>query len=136
MGIFKKLFSKIKNSDSEIDFAASELKREKESDFQKENLNSQESFSSKNNINNSDNVSKETINEILGPVIETLGDITSDKHVHNIKLTEDDIKKIYTKYTKTVITKDGKQIYESVSDVDSETDEFVNELFEKKFNKK
>ena len=136
MSIFKKFFSKIKNSDSEMNFAASELKREKESDFQKENLNSQESFSSKNNINNSDNVSKETINEILGPVIEVLGDITSDKHVHNIKLTEDDIKKIYTKYTKTVITKDGKQIYESVSDVDSETDEFVNELFDKIFNKK
>ena len=35
MGIFKKFFSKIKISDSETDFAASELKREKEADFQK-----------------------------------------------------------------------------------------------------
>ncbi|WP_435310067.1 hypothetical protein [Sebaldella termitidis] len=131
MGIFKKFFSKIKISDSETDFAASELKREKEADFQKENSNSQEFFS-----NDSDNISRETINELLGPVIDVLGDITSDKYVHNVKLTEDDIKKIYAKYTKTVITKDGKQIYESVSDVDSETTEFVNELFDKIFNKK
>ena len=131
MGIFKKFFSKIKISDSETDFAASELKREKEADFQKENSNSQEFFS-----NDSDNISRETINELLGPVIDVLGDITSDKYVHNVKLTEDDIKKIYAKYTKTVITKDGKQIYESVSDVDIETTEFVNELFDKIFNKK
>ena len=131
MGIFKKLFSKIKISDSETDFAASELKREKEADFQKENSNSQEFFS-----NDSDNISRETINELLGPVIDVLGDITSDKYVHNVKLTEDDIKKIYAKYTKTVITKDGKQVYESVSDVDSEATEFVNELFDKIFNKK
>lgn len=137
MGIFKKFFSKIKISDSETDFAASELKREKEADFQKENSNSQEFFSCKDSTkNDSDNISRETINELLGPVIDVLGDITSDKYVHNVKLTEDDIKKIYAKYTKTVITKDGKQIYESVSDVDSETTEFVNELFDKIFNKK
>ena len=137
MGIFKKLFSKIKISDSETDFAASELKREKEADFQKENSNSQEFFSSKDSTkNDSDNISRETINEFLGPVIDVLGDITSDKYVHNVKLTEDDIKKIYAKYTKTVITKDGKQVYESVSDVDSEAAEFVNELFDKIFNKK
>ena len=137
MGIFKKLFSKIKISDSETDFAASELKREKEADFQKENSNSREFFSSKDNTkNDSDNISRETINEFLGPLIDVLGDITSDKYVHNVKLTEDDIKKIYAKYTKTVITKDGKQVYESVSDVDSEAAEFVNELFDKIFNKK
>lgn len=137
MGIFKKFFSKIKISDSETDFAASELKREKEADFQKENSNSREFFSSKDNTkNDSDNISRETINEFLGPVIDVLGDITSDKYVHNVKLTEDDIKKIYAKYTKTVITKDGKQVYESVSDVDSEAAEFVNELFDKIFNKK
>ena len=93
-------------------------------------------FSSKDSTkNDSDNISRETINEFLGPVIDVLGDITSDKYVHNVKLTEDDIKKIYAKYTKTVITKDGKQVYESVSDVDSEATEFVNELFDKIFNK-
>ena len=137
MSIFKKFFSKIKNSDSEMNFAASELKREKESDFQKENSNSHEFFSSNNSTkNNNDNINAENINELLEPVIEALGGITSDEYVHNVKFTEDDIKKIHTKYTKTVITKDGKQIYESVSDVDSETDEFVNELFDKIFNKK
>ena len=137
MGIFKKLFSKIKISDSETDFVASELKREKEADFQKENSNSREFFSSKDSTkNDSDNISRETINEFLGPVIDVLGDITSDKYVHNVKLTEDDIKKIYAQYTKTVIAKDGKQDYESVSDVDSEAAEFVNELFDKIFNKK
>ena len=113
------------------------LKREKESDFQKENSNSHEFFSSNNSTkNNNDNINAENINELLEPVIEALGGITSDEYVHNVKFTEDDIKKIHTKYTKTVITKDWKQIYESSSNDNSETAELVNELFDKIFNKK
>ena len=133
MSLFKKLFSKMKNSDSEMDFAASELKKEKESESQRDNINSREFFSGEDSTkDNSNNINSEEINELLEPVMEILGDLNID----NVKLTEDNIKKIQTKYTRTVITKDGKQVYESVSDVDSEATEFVNELFDNIFNKK
>ena len=133
MSLFKKLFSKMKNSDSEIDFAASELKKEKESEFQRDDTNSRKFFSREDSTkDNSNNTNSEEINELLEPVMEILGDLNID----NVKLTEDNIKKIQTKYTKTVITKDGKQIYESSSDDNEELPEFVNELFDNIFNKK
>ena len=133
MSLFKKLFSKMKNSDSEMDFAASELKKEKESEFQRDNTNSREFFSGEDSTkDNSNNINSEEINELLEPVMEILGDLNID----NVKLTEDNIKKIQTKYTRTVITKDGKQIYESSSDDNEELPEFVNELFDNIFNKK
>ena len=133
MSLFKKLFSKMKNSDSEMDFAASELKKEKESEFQRDNTNSREFFSGEDSAkDNSNNINSEEINELLEPVMEILGDLNID----NVKLTEDNIKKIQTKYTKTVITKDGKQIYESSSGDNGELPEFVNELFDNIFNKK
>ncbi len=133
MSLFKKLFSKMKNSDSEMDFAASELKKEKESEFQRDNTNSREFFSGEDSTkDNSNNINSEEINELLEPVMEILGDLNID----NVKLTEDNIKKIQTKYTKTVITKDGKQIYESSSGDNGELPEFVNELFDNIFNKK
>ena len=128
MSLFKKLFSKMKNSDSEMDFAASELKKEKESEFQRDNTNSREFFSGEDSTkDNSNNINSEEINELLEPVMEILGDL---------KLTEDNIKKIQTTYTRTVITKDGKQIYESSSGDNGELPEFVNELFDNIFNKK
>ena len=133
MSLFKKLFSKMKNSDTEMDFAASELKKEKESEFQRDNTNSREFFSGEDSTkDNSNNINSEEINELLEPVMEILGDLNID----NVKLTEDNIKKIQTKYTKTVITKDGKQIYESSSGDNGELPEFVNELFDNIFNKK
>ena len=133
MSLFKKLFSKMKNSDSEMDFAASELKKEKESEFQRDNINSQEFFSGEDSTkDNSNNINSEEINELLEPVMEILGDLNID----NVKLTEDNIKKIQTTYTRTVITKDGKQIYESSSGDNGELPEFVNELFDNIFNKK
>ena len=133
MGIFKKLFSKIKISDSEMDFAASELKKEKESESQRDNINSREFFSGEDSTkDNSNNINSEEINELLEPVMEILGDLNID----NVKLTEDNIKKIQTKYTRTVITKDGKKIYESSSGDNGELPEFVNELFDNIFNKK
>ena len=133
MSLFKKLFSKMKNSDSEIDFAASELKKEKESEFQRDDTNSRKFFSREDSTkDNSNNINSEEINELLEPVMEILGDLNID----NVKLTEDNIKKIQTKYTRTVITKDGKQIYESSSDDNEELPEFVNELFDNIFNKK
>ena len=133
MSLFKKLFSKMKNSDSEIDFAASELKKEKESEFQRDDTNSRKFFSREDSTkDNSNNTNSEEINELLEPVMEILGDLNID----NVKLTEDNIKKIQTKYTRTVITKDGKQIYESSSDDNEELPEFVNELFDNIFNKK
>ena len=133
MSLFKKLFSKMKNSDSEMDFAASELKKEKESEFQRDNTNSREFFSGEDSTkDNSNNINSEEINELLEPVMEILGDLNID----NVKLTEDNIKKIQTKYTRTVITKDGKQIYESSSGDNGELPEFVNELFDNIFNKK
>ena len=133
MSLFKKLFSKMKNSDSEIDFAASELKKEKESEFQRDDTNSRKFFSREDSTkDNSNNTNSEEINELLEPVMEILGDLNID----NVKLTEDNIKKIQTKYTRTVITKDGKQIYESSSGDNGELPEFVNELFDNIFNKK
>ena len=133
MSLFKKLFSKMKNSDSEMDFAASELKKEKESESQRDNINSREFFSGEDSTkDNSNNINSEEINELLEPVMEILGDLNID----NVKLTEDNIKKIQTKYTRTVITKDGKQIYESSSGDNGELPEFVNELFDNIFNKK
>ena len=133
MSLFKKLFSKMKNSDSEIDFATSELKKEKESEFQRDNPNSREFFSREDSTkDNSNNINAEEINELLGPVMEILGDLNID----NVKLTEDNIKNIQTKYTKTVITKDGKQIYESSSGNNGELPKIVNELFDNIFNKK
>ena len=133
MSLFKKLFSKMKNSDSEMDFAASELKKEKESESQRDNINSREFFSGEDSTkDNSNNINSEEINELLEPVMEILGDLNID----NVKLTEDNIKKIQTKYTRTVITKDGKKIYESSSGDNGELPEFVNELFDNIFNKK
>mgnify|MGYP003620186407 FL=1 len=133
MSLFKKLFSKMKNSDSEMDFAASELKKEKESEFQRDDTNSREFFSREDSTkDNSNNINSEEINELLGPVMEILSDLNID----NVKLTEDNIKNIQTKYTKTVITKDGKQIYESSSGNNGELPEIVNELFDNIFNKK
>lgn len=137
MSLFKKIFSKKKNSDSEMDFAASELKKEKGSDFQKDNSNFREFFSGEDSTkDNSNNINTEDINKLLEPVMEALSDITSDECVHNVKFNKDDIKKIHAKYTKTVITKDGKQIYESSTDDNSKLPEFVNELFDNIFNKK
>ena len=81
------------------------------------------------------NINMENISELLKPVIESLGNINSDKNVYDIKFNDNDFKDVRTKYTSTYIIKDGKRVYESSSG-DSEVAEAVNELFDKVFNKK
>lgn len=136
MSIFEKLFSKMKNLDSEEDFVTSELKKEKNTNFKNNNSNSQNPFFKEENTeDDNNNINMENISELLKPVIESLGNINSDKNVYDIKFNDNDFKDVRTKYTSTYIIKDGKRVYESSSG-DSEVAEAVNELFDKVFNKK
>lgn len=135
MSLFKKFFSK--TEDSEMDFAASELQKEKNTGSQDENIKSK-NFSSKEKDKHNekeDDIKPETVKNLLKSVMESLDENPAAQKILKGKLDDDDgFRNVHVKTTNSFIIKDGKHIYES-STGDSKVTDAVNDLFDEIFNK-
>lgn len=136
MNLFKKFFSKKENSDEDVDFASSELRKEKNTDFHDKKNESQDSFSEKQQQHQKkdNDINSETVKNILKTVADSLEPGSREQIIINNKLNENNFKNIHMVKKSSVIIKNGKQVYKS-DKTDDKTAASLNELFNEIFDK-
>lgn len=136
MNLFKKFFSKKENSDEDVDFASSELRKEKNTDFHDKKNESQDSFSEKQQQHQKkdNDINSETVKNILKTVADSLEPGSREQIIINNKLDENNFKNIHMVKKSSVIIKNSKQVYKS-DKTDDKTAASLNELFNEIFDK-
>lgn len=97
MNLFKKFFSKKENSGEDVDFASSELRKEKNTDFHDKKNESQDSFSEKQQQHQKkdNDINSETVKNILKTVADSLEPGSREQIIINNKLNENNFKNIH-----------------------------------------
>ena len=136
MGLFKKFFSK--TEDSEMDFATSELKEEKNANFQKKNTKIETSSSEKKSKHSEkeDSMEPDAVRNLLKSVMATLQEGSAEQKILKDKLDDDNgFRNVHVKTTNSLIIKNGDHIYKS-DKADSRITDAVNELLNEFFDEK